>query len=122
MLIIGGTSSNGRSRTCSVCGVYWMSSNTGVRSTTAPGVIARSPPTSNASGSTIVGIRGGVAMSRARLAAPRAKLRPPVSMKAFSAVGFVKGPFDGASASRTFSAAKRTRRSARQSRFASQIS
>ena len=37
--------SSGVAYTVSVCGVYWISSNTGVRSTTSPGVAARSTPT-----------------------------------------------------------------------------
>ena len=37
MLIVGGTTSTGSVRTVGVCGRYWISSNTGVRRTTAPG-------------------------------------------------------------------------------------
>jgi hypothetical protein len=122
LLIIGGVSSSGSSRTFGVCGLYWMSSNTGQRSTTAPGVTAMSSPIVNADVSTIEGIRGGVRMSRAKLPAPRTKLRPPVSSAALSTAGLVMGALDGASASSTFSAAKRTWRSLRQSSPASQIS
>ena len=61
-------------------------------------------------------------MSRAKLAAPRTRFRPPVSITALSTAGLVSGALDGASASSTFSAMKRTRRSERQSRSASQIS
>ena len=42
MLIVGGTTSSGYLADLSVCGAYWISSNTSVRSTTAPGVTARS--------------------------------------------------------------------------------
>jgi hypothetical protein len=122
LLIIGGVTSSGRSRTFDVCASYCRSSKTSVRSTTAPGVTARFSPTSNADLSTIAGMRGGRRMSRAKLRAPRVRLRPPVSSTAFSAAGFVTGRFEGATASSTFSAAKRTRRSARQSRSASQMS
>ena len=38
--------STGTDRTVSVVGRYWISSKTGVRSTTEPGVTARSRPTS----------------------------------------------------------------------------
>ena len=38
--------SSGTSCTCSVAGLYWISSNTSVWSTTEPGVSARLPPTS----------------------------------------------------------------------------
>ena len=122
MLIIGGVSSSGDSCTFEVCGLYCRSSNTGVRSTTAPGVTAMSSPTVNADVSTIDGMRGGLAMSRAKFAAPRAKLRPPVSSAAFSTAGLVSGALEGASASSTFSTAKRTWRSLRQSSPASSIS
>src|SRR4051812_47432316 len=78
-------------------------------------------PTVNADRSTMEGTRGGRAMSRAKLREPRTKLRPPVSTAALSAVGFRSGAFVGASASTTFSAAKRIRRSLRQSSRASSI-
>jgi hypothetical protein len=90
-LIIGGTMSSGTDRTWSVCGSYWSSSNASVRSTTAPGVTARSFPTVNLDMSTLAGSRGGVARSRTRLRAPRTKFAPPVSIAAFSAAGFDHG-------------------------------
>jgi hypothetical protein len=46
LLIVGGTNSSGTWRTRSVVGLYWISSNTSVRSTTEPGETARLPPTS----------------------------------------------------------------------------
>ena len=105
------------------CGSYWISSNTGVRSTTAPGrdrdVLA------DREGRRVDHRRDArrPATCRARsCAAPRTKLRPPVSSAALSAAGLVSGALVGASASSTFSAAKRTRRSLRQSRPASSIS
>ena len=122
MLIIGGVSSSGSSRTFAVWGLYWMSSKTGLRRTTAPGVTAMSSPIVNADVSTIDGMRGGLRMSRAKLPAPRTKLRPPVSSAALSTAGLVIGALEGASASSTFSAAKRIWRSLRQSRPASSIS
>ena len=111
--------SNGTSRTRSVCGRYWISSRTSVRSTTAPGVTAMLRPTSNDDVSTISGIRGLVAMSRSRLIPPWTRLRPPVSMAAFADAGFTSGTLLGDSASSRFSARKRTRLSSRQSSAAS---
>ena len=70
MLIVGGMSSSGTARTDSVCGRYWISSKTSVRSTTLPGVAARFPPTLNLLVSTVAGSRGGRDMSRTKL--PRA--------------------------------------------------
>ena len=80
-------------------GRYWISSNTGVRRTTEPGVTARSTPTSNASGSTMDGTRGATAMSAAKFRRPARVLLPPVSMAAFTAAGFSSGLLLGASAS-----------------------
>src|ERR1700722_4473255 len=67
----------GTCRTSGVTGRYWISSNSGVRGTTAPGVTARSTPTSNASGSTLVGIRGGTAMSGRKCRRPVTALAAP---------------------------------------------
>ena len=117
--MVGGTSSSGTSRTCSVRGRYWISSNTSVRSTTAPGVTAMLRPTSNAEESTISGIRGAVARSRSRLTPPRTRLTPPVSMAALADAGLTSGRLLGDSASMRFSAANRTRLSSRQSSAAS---
>jgi hypothetical protein len=122
LLIIGGTITSGCSRTCSVVGRYWMSSNAGRRRTTAPGVRARFSPTAKADVSTMDGIRGGRDMSPANLRAPRTKFMPPVSIAAFRTAGFSTGLLLGAAASSRFSATKRTRRSAFQSRSASQTS
>jgi hypothetical protein len=107
--MVGGAMSSGISRTSSVCGRYWISSNTSVRSTTAPGVTATVRPTSNGDGSTISGMRGGVAMSRSKLRLPRARLPPAVSMTAFADDGFTSGTLLGDNASTTFSMRKRTR-------------
>ena len=95
----GGTISSGTCRTAGVTGRYWISSNTGVRRTTEPGVTARSTPTSNASGSTMDGTRGATAMSAAKCRRPARALLPPVSMAAFTAAGFSSGLLLGASAS-----------------------
>jgi hypothetical protein len=58
-------------------------------------------------------------MSRAKFAAPRRKLRPPVSSASLITAGLASGALLGASASSTFSIAKRTWRSLRQSSPAS---
>ena len=91
--------SSGVADTVSVCGVYRISSNTGVRSTTSPGVSARSTPTRYASGATIVGTRGAAARSLARFRSPFSALTPPESIAAFHATGDSSGLFDGAAAS-----------------------
>ena len=111
--------SSGICRTVAVAGRYWISSNTGVRSTTDPGVMARSAPTSNASGSTIFGTRGGAAMSLAKCRRPARMLPPPVSIAAFSATGLSSGLLLGAIASTRFSSTKLTRWVSAQSRSAS---
>ena len=113
---------SGTARTFSVVGVYWISSNTSVRKTTAPGVFARSSPTVNASGSTIVGTRGGDARSDTNCFSPRTALRPPVSMAAFSDSGLTTGTLLGARASTRFVAVNRIRSSSFHSRSASSIS
>ena len=46
MLIQGGTMRSGRFRTLSVVGLYWISSNSRLRWTTPPGVVARFRPSS----------------------------------------------------------------------------
>ena len=102
-----------------MAGRYWISSNTSVRSTTAPGVTARSAPTLNASGSTIDGIRGGAAMSAAKCRRPATTLPPPVSIAAFSAAGLSTGLLLGASASITLRSTKPARSVSAQSRSAS---
>src|SRR6266536_2730755 len=84
--------------TVGVVGLYWMSSKTSVRATTAPGVTARSAPISNASGATIVGMRGGEAISETKARVPRTRLRPPLSMYAFHAAGLRYGLLLGADA------------------------
>ena len=122
MLITGGTTSSGRSRTAAVAGAYWISSNTGVRSTTEPGVTARSTPTSNASGSTIDGTRGGAARSPARRRVPASTLPPPVSMAAFQNAGFSTGLLLGARASARLVSWKLTRSPSAQSSPASACS
>src|ERR1700735_2301107 len=76
-----------------------ISSKTGVRRITEPGVTARSTPTSNASGSTMAGMRGAAAMSLAKCRMPVTALPPPVSTAAFRAAGFSSGLLLGASAS-----------------------
>ena len=65
-------------RTVSVCGVYWISSNISVRSTTAPGVTARSTPDPNASGVDHGRHpRRGGHVARRSCAAPRARSPRP---------------------------------------------
>jgi hypothetical protein len=119
LLIVGGTISSGTRRTLGVCGWYWSSSNIGVRSTTAPGVTARSAPTSNASAATMDGTRGGVARSAARCRAPRTRLPPPVSITAFQNTGLVAGLLLGARACTRLSTTNRIRSASRHSRSAS---
>ena len=120
--MVGGTSRSGTSRTDGVTGLYWISSNTSVRSTTAPGETARLPPMVNADVSTICGMRGAVAMSRNRFSPPRAKFSPAVSTAALTEAGFSNGTLLGASAANRFSARNRTRRSSRQSSSPSSMS
>jgi hypothetical protein len=115
LLIVGGMISSGVVRTESVWGWYWMSSNTGVRSTTAPGVRARSVPTSKASAGTIEGTRGGPAMSRMRLPVPRRALPPPESIAAFQATGLSSGLLLGERASTRLLAMNVTRSESRHS-------
>ena len=79
-------------------GAYWMSSNCSLACTTAPGVTARSWPTSNASVGTIDGTRGERARSEARARRPRTTLPPPVSMNAFHPAGLSRGLLLGAAA------------------------
>ena len=117
--MVGGTISSGTCRTVAVAGRYWISSNTGVRSTTFPGVTARSTPTSNASGSTMDGTRGGAAISETKCRKPARALPPPVSMAAFTAAGFSTGLLLGASASTRLVSAKPTRSESAQSRSVS---
>ena len=58
-MIQAGTISTGSATTCSVAGLYWMSSISSLRKTTSPGVTARSLPTSrpSAGGSRLHGER-----------------------------------------------------------------
>ncbi len=102
-----------------VVGSYWISSQMSVRATTAPGVTARSRPTSNASGDTIAGIRGAVERSDASARAPRTALSPPVSMSAFQATGLTSGLLLGAAASTRFRTMNPARSASRQPSSAS---
>ncbi len=108
MLIVGGMISSGTSRTVSVCGRYWITSSIGVRSTTEPGVIARSPPTWYAFGGTMDGTRGGALRSRSRLRGPVIMLPAPVSIAAFHATGLSSGLLLGEAASTRFVTANPT--------------
>ena len=96
-----------------------MSSQISHRATTAPGVTARSRPTSNASGATIAGTRGGADRSEASDRRPRTALRPPLSMIAFQATGLISGLLLGAAASMRLLATNRIRSWSRQSSSAS---
>ena len=100
-------------RTVGVCGRYWISSNTGVRRTTAPGVTARSVPTWKASLSTIAGVRGELARSLTRCRGPVTRLAPPVSMTAFQPTGLSSGLLLGAAASTRLVATNLTRSASR---------
>ena len=75
--------SSGAEKTWSVCGAYWISSNSSQRKTTEPAVTAMSLPNVNASGSTIDGTRGADIMSSTKWRNPRTALSPPVSISAF---------------------------------------
>ena len=82
-----------------------MSSATGSRATTAPGVTARSRPTSKAPGSIIDGIAPLWRTSWTKLRAPRARLMPPVSKARLRAAGLLIRKFVGAAALATMLAA-----------------
>ena len=86
-----------------------------MRWTTAPGVIARSLPTSKALGSTIAGIRGGAARSVTKDRMPRTADMPPVSMSAFQPAGDRTGLLLGAAAATRLVAKNRIRSPSRQS-------
>ena len=90
--------STGRSRTLPLAGVYWISSATSSRSTTAPGVRARSRPTCKACGSAIEGMPPLCRRSPAQLRTPRVRLRPPVSTVRLIAAGFPSQKLVGATA------------------------
>ncbi len=111
--------SSGNWYTAGVTGSYWMSSQTSDRATTAPGVAARSLPTSNASGATMAGTRGGADKSDASARSPRSMLRPPLSMTAFHATGLISGLLLGAAASIRLLSTNRIRSPSRQSSSAS---
>ena len=111
--------SSGNRRTVGVAGWYWMSSQTSVRATTAPGVTARSLPTWNASGSTMVGMCGAEDMSEMKARTPRRRLRPPLSMYAFHATGLRYGLLLGADAAMRLVSTNFSRSLSRQSSSAS---
>ncbi len=118
----GGTISSGTVHTVSVCGVYWISSNTSSRNTTDPAVAATVCPTVNASGSTIDGTRGDLRMSVTKCRSPRTMLSPPVSIAALYPSGFTNGILLGASPSVTKSRTNRICSASRQSSRASENS
>jgi len=107
LLITGGTISTGTVHTVSVCGVYWISSNTSSRNTTDPAVAATVSPSVNASGSTIDGSRGALRMSETKCRNPRTTLRPPVSIAALYPSGLTNGILLGARSSVTYTDALR---------------
>ena len=72
-------------------------------------------PTSNASGSTMAGTRGGADRSETSDRSPRTALRPPVSMTAFQATGLISGLLLGAAASIRLLSTNRIRSLSRQS-------
>ena len=109
-------------RTSSVCGTYWINSNSSARNTTEPGVTAMSSPSVNASGSTIDGTRGAAIMSSMRCRMPRTALSPPVSINAFQPRGLNNGLLVGDSPSVRTSKTNRIRSPSRQSRAASEKS
>jgi len=89
------------------------------RATTAPGVTARSRPTSNASGATMAGTRGGADRSDTIDRSPSAALRPRLPMTAFQAAGLISGLLLGATASMRLLSTNRIRSVSRQSSSAS---
>jgi hypothetical protein len=92
-----------------------MSSYCSVRCTTAPGVIARSLPTSNAPGGTIEGTRGFAARSDTSARRPRSTLTPRLSAAAFQWPGLSSGLLLGALAAMRLVSTNRRRVSSRQS-------
>src|ERR1700722_5202767 len=90
--------STGWRRTAPVAGVYWMTSASSSRSTTAPGVTARSVPTWNAPRSVWDGMPPLERTSRHHWRAPRATLSPPVSNARLSAAGVLGRKVVGAGA------------------------
>jgi hypothetical protein len=109
LLIVGGTIKIGISRTSSVCAAYWISSNTGVRKTTAPGVAAMVVPTSKPLMSTMLGTRGRRDASLTSAFAPRTRFAPRVSMVALVACGFRNTLLGGDNASTRFPTSRRRR-------------
>ena len=94
-----------------------MTSASSSRSTTAPGVTARSVPTSNALRSVWDGIPPFLRTSRHQWRAPRATLRPPVSNARLSAAGLLARKLVGAAALITMFATNRARSASRQLRW-----
>ena len=105
-----------------MAGWYWMSSNCSHAYTTAPGVTARSRPTSKASAATIDGTRGGAARSVASARTPRTALPPPLSTRAFQAAGLSSGLLLGAAAAIRLASRNFSRVSSRQPSSASATS
>ncbi|MNT15498.1 hypothetical protein D3C72_1505550 [compost metagenome] len=68
-------------------GLYWISSSTSLRNTTAPSVTPRLLPTSNAPMLTWLGMPPLCTMSLARCERPSSRLLPPVSKKRLTAAG-----------------------------------
>src|SRR6185503_7964941 len=85
-----------------------MTSASGVRWTTFPGVTATVLPTSNRSDAIGAWPAAARTTSCAKFAAPRRRLAPPSDHVRVSTAGLVQNEFDGATVSRTCRAAKVT--------------
>ena len=100
----GGTTSNGRSWTCAVLGVYWMSWIRSFSNTTLPGLVATLRPTSKAV-SSVIDTRP-LAKSSMNRRVPSTRLAPPLSSAACKASGLVARQLAGLRASTTWRSTK----------------
>ena len=106
----------GTAPTVGVTGLYWMSSSTSVRSTTAPGDVATVSPRRNGRRSTVFGMPPLWRTSSASARAPLAMLAPFVSTAFRIAAGLPSRLLVGASASTTWPTTNRARPSLLSSR------
>ena len=97
--------------TTGVAGLYWISSKTSVRSTTAPGDVAIVSPRRKGRRSTVLGMAPLWRTSPARARAPLARLAPFVVTAARSAAGLPSNVLVGARASTTWPTTNRPRSS-----------
>ncbi|AID82359.1 hypothetical protein P797_02205 [Pseudomonas aeruginosa VRFPA04] len=90
MLICGGTISRGLAYWRSPSGLYWISSSTSLRNTTAPCVVARLRPISKAVLFTWLGMPPLCTRSSSRWRTPLSRLIPPVLNSSFTASGLIR--------------------------------